>query len=66
MSIYQILAFTIHGKCEVIHTKKKKKKSYKTNKFEISALTWKEDFELPVSDIQEYFQYILTRRKDKL
>ena len=46
--------------------KKKKKKSYKTNKFEISALTWKEDFELPVSDIQEYFQYILTRRKDKL
>ena len=25
MSIYQILAFTIHGKCEVIHTKKKKK-----------------------------------------
>ena len=39
-------------------------KSYKNNKFKISALTWKEEFELPdgsysVSDIQDYFEYIL-------
>ena len=40
------------------------KKSYKNNKFKISAPTWNEEFELPdgsysVSDIQDYFKYIL-------
>ena len=46
------------------------KKSYKNNKFKISAPTWNEKFELPdglysVSDIQDYFEYILkTWRKD--
>ena len=40
------------------------KKSYKNNKFKISAPTWNEEFELPdrsysVSDIQNYFIYIL-------
>ena len=39
------------------------KKSYKNNKFKISALTWNEEFELPhgsysVSDIQDHFEYI--------
>ena len=38
--------------------------SCKNNKLKISALTWNEEFELPdgsyaVSDIQEYFRYIL-------
>ena len=37
----------------------KYKKSYKNNKFEISAPTWNEEFELPgwsysVSDVQPY------------
>ena len=40
------------------------KKPYKNNKFKISAPTWNEDFQLPdgsysVSDIQDYFEYIL-------
>ena len=40
------------------------KKSYKNNKFKISALTWNEEFELSdgsysVSNIQDYFKYIL-------
>ena len=40
------------------------RKSYKNNKFEISAPTWKKEFELPyrpysVSDIQDYFEYIV-------
>ena len=40
------------------------KKSYKNNKFKILAPTWNEDFQLPdgsfsVSDIQDYFEYIL-------
>ena len=43
---------------------KNMKLSYKNNKFEISATTWNEEFELPhgsysVSDIQDYFEYII-------
>ena len=39
------------------------KKSYKSNKFNISAPTWNEEFELPdesysISVIQDYFEYI--------
>ena len=42
------------------------KNSYKNNKFKISASTWNEEFELPdrsysVSDIQDYFEYILKK-----
>ena len=42
----------------------KYKKSYKNNKFKLSATTWNEEFELPdrsysVSDIQDFFKYIL-------
>ena len=45
---------------------KKIKKSYRNNKFKISAPKWNEDFELPdglfsVSDIQEYFEYIIKK-----
>ena len=42
------------------------KKSYRKNKFEISATTSNEEFELPdgsfsIPDIQEYFEYILKK-----
>ena len=42
------------------------KKSYKSNKLKILAPTWNEQFELPdgsysVSDIQDYFGYILKK-----
>ena len=42
------------------------KNSYRNNKFKISAPKWNEDFELPdglfsVSDIQEYFEYIIKK-----
>ena len=48
----------------IYYTWKNIKKSYKINKFKISAPTWNEEFELPdgsyyVSDIQDYFEYIL-------
>ena len=51
--LYQILVFVIHGKMQ--------KKSYKNNKFKISAPTWNGEFELPdgsysISDIQDYFE----------
>ena len=44
------------------------KKSYKNNKFKISALTWNEEFELPdgsysVSDIQYYLEYIIKKHE---
>ena len=56
MLLYQTLAFSIHGK--------NIKNLYKSNKFEISAPKWNEEFELfdglySVSDIQDYFEYIL-------
>ena len=42
------------------------KSSYKNNKFKISAPTWGEKFDLPdgsysISDIQDYFEYILKK-----
>ena len=66
MFLYQILAFTIDGKY-----KKKTKKKHKNNKFKITALTWNEEFELPalsdsVSDIQDYFEYILKNMRQFL
>ena len=56
MLLYQILAFTKH--------KKNIKRSYKDNKFNISASTWNEEFELlngfySISDIQDYLKYII-------
>ena len=51
--------------------KKKIKKSFKNNTFNISDATWNEVFELldglySVSDIQEYFEYILKKRWGKI
>ena len=44
------------------------KKSYKTNKFKISAQTWNNKFELPngsysVSDIQDYFWQVIKKHE---
>ena len=52
--------FSIH------YTWKNIKSSYNNNKFKIPAPTWNDKFELPdglysVSDIQEYFEYILKK-----
>ena len=46
------------------------KKSYRHDKFKISAPTWNEEFELPdgsnfISDIQDYFEYILKTHGEK-
>ena len=46
------------------------KKSYKNNKFKRSAAPWNEEFELPdgsysISDIQDYFEYILKKHGEK-
>ena len=50
----------------IYHTRKKIKSSYNNNKFKISAPTWNDKFELldgsySVSDIQDYFEYILEK-----
>ena len=49
----------------------KLKSSYNNNKFKISAPTWNEEFELPdgsysISDIQDYFEYILKKRSESV
>ena len=48
----------------IYYTQKNIKGSYNNNKFKISSPTWNEEFKLPdgyysVSDIQDYFEYIL-------
>ena len=50
----------------IYYTWKNIKSSYNNNKFEISTPTWNDEFELPdgsysVSDIQDYFEYILKK-----
>ena len=55
----------------IYYTWKNIKKSYKNNKFKISAPTWNEEFELPdgsysVSDIQDYFEYILKKHGENI
>ena len=49
----------------------KHKSSYNKNKFKISAPTWNDEFELPdgsysVSDIQDYFEYILKKHRESV
>ena len=55
----------------VYYTWKNIKKSYKINKFKISAPTWNEEFKLPdgsysVSNIQDYYQYIFKNLRQLL
>ena len=55
----------------IYYTCKNIKKSYKNNKFKILAPTWNEEFELPdgsysVSDIQDYFEYILKKHGENI
>ena len=47
------------------------KRLYNNNKFKISALTWNDKFQLPdgshsVSDIQDYFEYILQKQGENV
>ena len=57
----QILIYTIHEKHEKI---------INSNKRKISAPTWNDEFELPdgpysISDIQDYFGYVLKKHQEK-
>ena len=55
----------------IYYTWKNIGKSYKNNKFKISAPTWDEECELPngsysTSDIQDYFEYVLKKHEEKI
>ena len=55
----------------IYYTWKNIKRSYNNNKFKISAPTWSEEFELPdgsysVSDIQDYFEYVLKKHSESV
>ena len=55
----------------IYYTWRNIKSSYNNNKFKISAPTWSEEFELPdgsysVSDIQDYFEYILKKHSESV
>ena len=55
----------------IYYTWKNVKSLYNNNKFKISAPTWSEEFELrdgsyAVSDIQDYFEYILKKHSESV
>ena len=55
----------------IYYTWKNTKNSYNNNKFKIFAPTWNDEFELPdgsysVSDIQDYFEYILKKHGESV
>ena len=55
----------------IYYTWKNIKRSYKNSEFKVSAPTWNDKFELPdgsysVSNIQDYFEYILIELHLKL
>ena len=55
----------------IYYTWKNIKSSYNNNKFKASASTWNDRFELPdgsysVSDIPEYFEYILKKHGEDI
>ena len=52
----------------IYYTWKNIKSEYNHNKFEISAPTWNDEFDLPggsysISDIQDYFEFIIKKHK---
>ena len=52
----------------IYYTLKNIKSEYKNNKFKISAPTWNDIFDLPdgsysISDIQDYFEFIIKNMK---
>ena len=63
--------YVVLSNLSIYYSWKNIKKSYKNNKFKMSAPTWNEEFELPdgsysVSSIQSYFKYILKNMKQLL
>ena len=55
----------------IYYTLKNVKSSYNNNKFKLSPPTWSEEFELPdglysVSNIQDYFEYILKKNSESV
>ena len=62
--------YVVLSNLSIYYTWKNIKNSYKNHKFKISAPTWNEKFELSdgsysVSDIQDYFEYILKKYFEK-
>ena len=55
----------------IYYTWRNIKSSYKNNRFKISAPIWSDQFELPdrsysISDIQDYFEYILKKHSESV
>ena len=55
----------------IYYTWKNMRSSYNNNKFKISAPTWSDEFELPdgsysISNIQDYFEYILKKQSENV
>ena len=62
--------YTALSNLTIYYTWKNIKTSYNNNKFKISAPAWNEEFKLAdgsysISDIQDYFEYILKKHGEK-
>ena len=63
--------FVALSNLSIYYTWKNIKSSCNNNTFKISATTWSEEFELPdgshsISDIQDYFEYILKKHRESV
>ena len=71
MNLKRSYKYVALSNLSIYYTWKNIKRSYKNTKLKISAPTLNEEFELPdgsysVSDIQDYFEYILKNMKQLL
>ena len=63
--------YVVLSNLSMCYTWKNIKKSYRSKKFQISVPAWEEKFDLldglySLSDIQDYFEYILKNMKKRL
>ena len=70
-SEYHVLVLKLADKLDLRRGQKSVKSSYKNNKIKIPAPTWSDEFELPdgsysISDIQDYFEYILKKHSESV
>ena len=68
---YHVLVLKLADKLDLRRGQKSVKSSYKNNKIKIPAPTWSDEFELPdgsysISDIQDYFEYILKKHSESV
>ena len=71
LNLRRVQKCVVLSNLSIYYTWKNIKSSYNNNKFKISTPTWSDEFELPngsysISDIQDYFEYILEKHSENV